>query len=227
MSLKSKLVAAAVAVTLVGGVITARAPSAKAATPQCGPHCVGVFSRAFGTPDSPNFIETVYHGVAKVGQPTILQRANGSDPAEDFIVPRAGMVSDFFNAGMVSADVNRHYGSERAVQIEYAPLGAPSGLCAGLATTAYQNEGLSLQPCNVPGTTVWILDTMDSPATGSTYFPLVNGTNMDFVHPFGMTYPSKADPSHKRLPQIVVRHLLGNPGRVPDRQLWGSVFRVL
>ena len=38
-------------------------------------------------------------------------------------------------AGLVSAVVNSHYGTERAAQIEYAPLGVPTGLCAALATT--------------------------------------------------------------------------------------------
>jgi hypothetical protein len=84
-----------------------------------------------------------------------------------------------------------------------------------------------MQPCSVPGTTVWIIDTADSPATAPTYFPLVNGTTTDFSHPFVMTYPSKADPADKRLPQIKVRHLTGNPAHVPDRQLWGRDFGVV
>jgi hypothetical protein len=49
---------------------------------------------------------------------------------------------------MVSAAVNAHYGSEHAVQIEYAPYGHATGLCTAVAVTAYQNEGLSLQPCS-------------------------------------------------------------------------------
>jgi hypothetical protein len=32
-------------------------------------------------------------------------------------------VSDFYTEGMVSAAVNAHYGSEPAVQVEYAPYG--------------------------------------------------------------------------------------------------------
>jgi hypothetical protein len=72
----------------------------------------------------------------------------------------------------VSAAVNRHYGTEYAVQFQYAPLGVPSGLCAALATTAYQNEGLTLQPCSVPAPPC-------GPSTRRThlrppeYFPLV------------------------------------------------------
>jgi hypothetical protein len=59
-------------------------------------------------------------------------------------------VSQFYADGMVSAAVNAHFGSEPAVQIEYAPYGQPTGLCTAVAVTAYQDEGLSLQPCSAP-----------------------------------------------------------------------------
>lgn len=112
-------------------------------------------------------------------------------------------MSDFFAAGLVSAAVNQHYGSETAVQIEYAPFGGRTGLCSGLAATAYQNEGLTLQPCSTPGTTVWVVDTADSPATAPARFPIVNGSTMDFTHPFAMI-------------------IHGNPAHVRISQLWGA-----
>ena len=40
-----------------------------------------------------------------------------------------------------------------------------SGLCLGVATTAFQDEGVTLQPCGVSAKTVWIVDTFDSPTT--------------------------------------------------------------
>jgi hypothetical protein len=222
MSITSKVLAAAATLTVAGGLSTAGTLPATAATTQCGPHCIQVFSRVFGTPAQPNFVETVFQGAARAGQPTILASPSSSNPAGDLIVSRVGLVSAFFAAGLVSAAVNLHYGTEVAVQIGYAPLGVPTGLCAALATTAFQNEGLSLQSCSVPGTTVWIKDFADSRATAPTYFPLVNGSTTDFIRPFGMTYPSKADPAKKKLPQIIVRHLIDNPATVPDRQLWGA-----
>ena len=221
MSIKTKVLAAAATLTLAGGLSMAGTLSASAATPQCGQRCVQIFSAKFG----PGFIETVFHGIPAAGVPTILHRASSSDPAEDLIVPLAGPVSMFYSLGMVSAAVNSHYGSEPAVQVEYAPLGVPTGLCAALARTAYQNEGLTLQPCSTPGTTVWILDFGDSPATAPTYFPLVNGSTRDFAHPFGMTI--NGNPAHKPFPQIKVRHLIGNPAHVPDNQLWGSAFGIV
>ena len=139
------MLAAAAVLTMVGGVSTVGTLSASAATPQCGQRCIDIFSAEFGTAAQPGFVQTVFHGVAEVGQPEILHRAGSSDPAEDFIVPRVGPVSQFYADGMVSAAVDSHYGNETAAQIEYAPFGMPTGLCSGLATTAYQDEGLTMQ----------------------------------------------------------------------------------
>jgi hypothetical protein len=222
MSIKSKVLAAAATLTIVGGLSTAGTLSASAATPQCGQACIQIFSAKFGTPAQPNFIETVFLGIPAAGVPTILHRASSTDPAADFIVPLGGPVpvSRFYADGLVSATVNSHYGSEPAVQVEYAPYGKPTGLCAAVATTAYQNEGLSLQPCSTPGTTVWVIDVADSPATAPTYFPLVNGSTTDFTHPFGMTI--LGNPAYELFPQIKIEHLTDNPVGVPDNQLWGS-----
>lgn len=247
MSIKNKVFSAAATVLLVGGAIAAGTMSANAATPQCGEHCIDIYNKKLGTADHPRFVETVHQGVAKVGQPTVLQRASSSNPAEDFL-PRVGKVSDFYKAHLVSSEVNRHYGDLRAAQIQYAPFGKASGLCVGLVTTAYQNEGLTLQSCGLPGKTVWILDTKDSPATAAdNYFPLVNGSTSDFRHPFAMTYQSHAQRglghwghgrgnhghwSHSRSnkhlsAQIQVRKLMGNPAHVPDSQLWGTNLGVV
>jgi hypothetical protein len=229
MSIKTKAIAAAATLTLAGGATTAgalTAGTASAATPQCGQQCIQIFSAKFGTYAQPNFIETVFHGVPARGVPTILHRASATDAASDFIIPlgRPEPVSTFYADGLVSAAVNKHFGSgaakpEDAVQVEYAPYGNPTGLCAALATTAYQNEGLSLQPCRIPATTVWIIDTNDSPKPG--YFALVNGSTTDFVHPIGMVI--HGNPARKRFPRIQVEHLTGNPTATPERQLWGSI----
>jgi len=221
MSIKAKVLATAATLTVAGGLSTVGTLPATAATPPCGPHCIQIFNAKFGTNANPNFVETVFQGVGKVGQPTIVAPPSSSDAAGDLIVPRAGTVSDFFAAGLVSAAVNQHYGSETAVQIEYAPLGMPTGLCSALATTAYQDEGLTLQPCSTPATTVWIVDTADSPAA-LPYFPIVNGSTTDFTHPFAMII--HGNPAHKQLPQIKVQRLRGNPDHVRISQLWGAKF---
>ena len=134
------------------------------------------------------------------------------------------MVSTFYADGMVSAAVNAHYGMETAVQVEYAPYGHATGLCAAVATTAYQGEGLSLQPCSTPVTTVFIIDTADAPTAAPGYFPIVDASTTDFTHPFTMTIDS--DPAHVQFPQIRLEHMIGNPSNVPDNQLWETAFAV-
>ena len=226
MSIKSKVLAAAATLAVVGGVSTVGTLSASAATPGCsqnGNTCVQIFSKRFGTPASPGFTESVFLGLPFAGVPTILQRTSTTNPAGDIIIPAAGTVSQFYAKGMVSAAANSHYGPEKAVQVEYAPHGKPTGLCAAIATPApYQNEGLTLQPCTTPGTTVFIIDTADSPSTAPVYFPIVLASTTDFVHPFTMSFPGPADPAHRLFPQIKVQHLTGNPANVPDYQLWGA-----
>jgi hypothetical protein len=218
MSIKSKVLAAAAALTVAGGLGTAAALPAGASTTQCGSACVQIFSKLYG----PGFVESAFQGIAAAGQPTILHVASDSDPTGDFINPlgHAVLVSTFYAQGMVSAAVNAHYGSEPAVQVEYAPYGQPTGLCAAVATTAYQNEGLSLQPCTTPGTTVFIIDKNDSPATWPAYFPIVNASTTDFTHPYTMTICG--NPAHKPFPQITLQRMHDNPTDVPDNQLWAA-----
>ena len=225
MPIKSNVLAVTAVLTLACGLSSAGTVAASAATPQCGSGCVEVYSMKYATPTSLGFVETVLLGIPLRGVPTIVQQASSSNPAEDLIVPAPGRVpvSQWYADGMVSAAVNAHFSGEFAVQIEYAPYGHPTGLCTAVATTAYQNEGLSLQPCSTPGVTIWILDTADA-SNAKPYFPIVNGSDTDFVHPFAMTI--LGNPAQQLITPIIMQHLIGNPSSVPANQLWGAHFGV-
>jgi len=250
MSLKSKLLAGAATMALVGSMGVVGAMSAAAATPSCGRDCIDIFSRAFGTHRTPNFVMDVLRQGAKVGQPIILFRTSNTDPAEDFVPSIQGTTADFYAAGLVSAAVALHYGcipggnfpncgttgvDDPAIELEYAPFGVDSGLCVGVAATATQGEGVTLQPCGVSAKTVWIIDTNDSPATFNRgYVPLINGSDTNFSHPFVLSYPGNGFPTDKPRPQLQVKNLTGfsqgrgTPiGSVDDTQLWGADFGVL
>ena len=245
MSIKSKVLAAAATLTLVGGLGAAgalTAGSASAATPSCGHSCIDVFSHQFGTHKSPNFVVDVLRQGEKVGQPIILFRTANFDPAEDFTVAFQGTVADFFAAGLVSSAVNLHYGggaagfpNDFAFENEYAPFGVDSGLCLGVAATAFQHEGVTLQPCGVSSKTVWIVDTFDSPTTlFNGYVPLVNGSDTNFSHPFVLTYPNNSFPTDVPRPQLTVTNITGSSngpgpvlGTVNVNQLWGADFGIL
>ena len=93
MSIKSKVFAAAAALTMVGGVGAVGAltvGTASAATPSCGSSCINVFAKQFGTHQSPNFIVDVLRQGEKAGQPIILFRTANYDPAEDWTVSFQG-----------------------------------------------------------------------------------------------------------------------------------------
>ncbi|HEV2252825.1 MAG TPA: hypothetical protein VGS06_06490 [Streptosporangiaceae bacterium] len=260
MSIRSKVLAAAATLTLVSGVGAAgalTAGTASAATPSCGNACINVFSKEFGTHHQPNFVVDVLRQGEKVGQPIILFRTANFDPAEDFSVAFQGTVADFFAAGLVSSAVALHYGclpsifpggscfnaktnphgfpNDFAFENEYAPFGVDSGLCLGVAATAFNDEGVTLQPCGVSAKTVWIVDTFDSPVTlFNGFVPLINGSDTNFSHPFVLTYPNNSVPTDKPRPQLVVTNLTGfqnGPGPVLGtvnvNQLWGATFGVL
>ena len=250
MSIKSKVFAAAATLTLVGGVGSVAALSAGAATPSCGNQCLDLFSREFGTHQQPNYVMDVWRQGAKVGQPVILFRTSNTDPAEDFTPAFQGLTSEFNAAGLVSNAVALHYGcagqfgansctkgvDDPAFETEYAPFGVDSGLCVGVASTAVQNEGVSLQPCGVSARTVWILDLNDSPSTfDHDYIPLINGSDTNFSHPYVLTYPKNGYPTDKPRPQLITQNLTGFTGNflvpvlgtVNDNQLWGADFGVL
>jgi hypothetical protein len=245
MSIKSKVLAAAATLTMVGGVGAAgalTAGTASAATPSCGWSCLDLFSHQFGNHGSPNYVVDVLRQGEKVGQPIILFRTANFDPAEDFTFAFQGTVADFFAAQMVSAQVDLHYGggavgfpNDFAFENEYAPFGVDSGLCVGVASTAVQGEGVTLQPCGVSSKTVWIVDTFDSPATlHHDYVPLINGSDNNFSHPFVLTYPNNSFPTDMPRPQLTVTNITGESngpgpvlGTVNVNQLWGADFGIL
>jgi hypothetical protein len=217
MSIKRKVLATAAVLTLTGGLSAVGTVAASAATSQCGTSCLTPESAAY-----PGFVEAVLFGLPVRGVPTIVSPATSSSRAEDFILATGQPVdADYYYArGMVSAAVVSHYEGKdyAAVQIEYAPDGKPSGLCSGIAATAYQDETLSLQPCSTPNTTVWILDFADSQIMND--YSIINASTTDFTHPFAMTI--LGNPAHQPVTPIIVQHLAGNPDHVPANQLWAT-----
>jgi len=207
MSIKSKVLATAATLALVGGVGTAgvlgAAVGANAATPSCGPGCIDIFSPLFGGygPTNSDFVLDVFRQHARIGQPLVLFRSSQYDPAEDFQLEYNGLVSDFAAAGLVSPNVALHYGGgadgnpatgapyadDPGFEIEYAPYGVDSGLCVGLNKAASQEEGVTLQNCGDSSTTVWIADVGFDPGNPGS----VTQTVYDFTTcPSGVTPPS-------------------------------------
>ncbi len=261
MSIKSKMLAAVATLATVGGVGTAgvlgTAATANAATPSCGPTCVGIFGQEFGHHGDPGFLLDVFQQYARIGQPIILYRASTSDPAEDFRLEFQGTVAGFLAAQMVTPAFALHYGcipvgtggggsgnfpdcfglgktfNDPAFEIEYTPDGVDSGLCAGVASTAVQNENVSLQECGASSKTVWAVDIYDQPIESFFlhYYPLINGSDTNFSQPFVLSYPQTSYPTYKPRPQLQVDYLSGyttgfppilNYPSIDDNQIWGA-----
>ena len=232
-------------------------PSAPQANPAGGPAPSStlpvdpvVFSRQFGTHSSPNFALDVLNNSEDAGQPIILFNTANSDPAQNWTVSMQGTTAQFYTSGLVSTAVAQHYGctpgvnfsncygqtavavNDPAYEFEYAPNGVDSGLCMGVASTAVQDEGVTLQPCGVSARTVWIADIFGSSATLSNgYIPLINGSDTNFTQPFVLTYPANGYPTDMPRPQLMVNQVTGSSqgsppgpelGTVGDNQLWGA-----
>jgi len=304
MSIKSKVLATAATLALVGGVGTAgvlgSAAAANATTPSCGPNCGSIWSQEFGN----QFVIDVYQQHIKINQPVILFRNSNGDPAEDFRITDQGSVAELFEAGLITSHaLLLHYGcdpatipssvfqafgcpvnalvnpgtdpftnvcpasgngagsgvvpdctsgnDEPAFEIQYTPNGVYSGLCAGVASTAVQEENVSLQECGASANTFWVLDTNDQPFSfwgtdgggnksdngwngyhdGFFNFPLINASDTNYTQPFVLTYPNSAYPTDKPRVALQVDNLTGytygewpfftNFDTVPDYQIWG------
>ena len=161
MSFKSKVLAGAASLALVGGVAVVGGLSASAATPSCGHRCVNLFSKKFSDflTTKPPFVVDVYRQGANVGQPIIMFQASNADPAEDFTrLPPGSRQRLRHRRARVPTWWPLHYAEDLAVEYQYSPNGVNSGLCIGVAETAINNEGVTLQPCGVSAKTVWIID---------------------------------------------------------------------
>ena len=247
MSIKSKVLAAAATLTLVGGVGVAgvmTAGTASAGTPSCGPSCINLFNKDFagfnGGAASP---VDVFRQGERTGQPIILFRSSNSDPAMDWSASFQGVARDLCPGGangaigLLSAATCLHYGDDFAFENAYTPFGVFSGLCLGVAATAFQREGVTLQPCGVSGRTIWIVDDNESFFHNFPGVPLINGSNTNFSHPFVLTYPPNANPTDIPRVQLRVTNLTGStqPGghhfpvisSVSSSQLFFATFGVL
>jgi hypothetical protein len=239
MSIKKKVFAVAATMTMVGGVSAIGLLPAAANTPSCGYDCYTYFGQEFSV-NYPAFVLDVLRQGEKVGQPVIQFRNSDSDPAEDFVYDEEGAVSDFYAAGLVSESLDFHYGGlgcesaytgtpptcqdpypdYNAFELEYAPYGVDSGLCAGTGSTAANGTPVALEACGVSGKTVWVEDVGDGDGP---FIPLINGSDTNFSHPYVLHYPGNAYPTDMPRVQLNTYTLQEySDGTVYDNELWAN-----
>jgi hypothetical protein len=217
MSIKSKIITAAAALSLIVGVGAAGTQTANAATVPCGLGCANLFSFAFGIAGNPVAYVLDVPGGAQVGGAVILAQESHTNPNEDFTESVQGTVHDLFLAGLVPSGLDALYSSRNVFEMEFAPGGVESGLCVGVAVFS-----VSLQPCGTGVKTLWILDPQTT-VSFIPYFAVISAATTNFQHPDSLTtlfFPGM---------QLVTAPLLPY-NRFPAlsaHQLWGVVRGVL
>ena len=233
---RSRIFAGLAPLALAGGLVMAAGTAGNAATIDCGATCVALASQEYGT----GYVSAVSDGTAQVGQQIMLSAA-GQYSAEDFRTEYVGTVADFLAAGLVTPAFALHYGciptvnfpdcfgsttqsfNDPAFEIEYSPDGVYSGLCAGLASTAAQEEGVTLQECGASPKTVWAIDLYNQPFESIIlgYAPLINGSDTNFSQPYVLTAGSSAGDT------LTTDQLQTTAGTVNPAQMWQLQTGVL
>ena len=224
MSIKSKVLAVAATMTMVGGVSAVGLLPADASTGPCGKACLSVFSQEFGS----GFVLDVLRQGEKAGQPIILFRTSNSDPAEDFTILDQGTVADYYADTTTMYAV---YGADEAYELEYSPYGVDSGLCVGVGSKAGNGTPVALEQCGVSDATLWVVDA-DGVTTASpdTYYPWINGSNTNFSNPYVLHYPGSAYPTDMPRPQLNTWGLqqysntASFPTNVFNNELWSGLY---
>lgn len=133
----------------------------------------------FGTAD----VSAVSGGTAATGQSVILAAA-AATATEDWSVAFQGVVSDFYAAGLMSATLNEHYGSDPVYEFRYKPGGASSTECLGIAPGPGPGTKVTLQPCGQTANTAWIDDIA---AASGGYVPYISGSDTQYPAPCVLT----------------------------------------
>jgi hypothetical protein len=174
MSIKSKVLAGAAALSVITGGLGVAAATANASTSECGHACVEI--------SNGGSVLDVYKRDAAVNQKIILWGAANFDPATDFVISWEGSVHQFYKAGLATAALNLHYGWAQAYQIQYAPYGQETGLCVA----SYDAAGgpVTLRPCGLSAKSTWAAVPAWNTNGGVI---LINGADKNFSDPTVLT----------------------------------------
>jgi hypothetical protein len=254
--------AATAAVTTLGlsaaGAASASVPAHRVrpnATPSCGVSCINLYNEEYG----PSLIQEVWKGFPRVGAKFVLAQASNSNPAEDFTYDVIGTVEQLCDAYPAPSSLSPtsyaclNYDSDDyyVLEADFAPLGYPTGQCAGVALTdgaVAQYTPVTLQTCGTSNA-MWIADTDNFaeycnpplPPAGP-YVPWINAADTPSSHPevltYGAEYYGSADRTHgsadlsngpryhSRDILMVAREKIFSDGTVFDSQEWGVWFGI-
>ena len=143
------LIRAAVLAAASVTAIALAVPSAKAATSACGSVCVSLYPLSYGTSDV-LAVKGASGTNAWTGEPIAIATASSTSQAEDWSISQQATVSEFYTAGLMSAAMNLHWGSDEAYEFAYTPGGTWTGLCMGTSTATALGRSLSRHAAQRP-----------------------------------------------------------------------------
>lgn len=209
----------AMGIAIAGSAGAATHHNKPGATPACGVSCANYFVREFGH----SFVLNDYRGQQSPGAKVLLYHPSNANLDEDWTIWPAGTVRQLASFGLVSPALALHYGSDDAFEVQYAPYGVGSGMCAGVARAASSGERVTLQWCGQSARTVWVLD---AASTSGGYAPLISGSDTNFSDPQVLTEPGW--PRSWPRPGLVTSRLREfADGTVYDDQMWKNSVGVL
>jgi hypothetical protein len=197
------------AVALAGGAVTAAAPTASAATTQCGSACFTFASGEYGE----SYVSAIQSRGPEQGSVVTLA-GSGNFEGEDFVSLDEGTTTQFFQDGIVPVTLAKNWPGYQLYEYEFAPFGHPSNLCIGTAAAAVNGTELSLQPCGVNDQTLWLPETHDA-ING--FEPIVAGSDTRSTAPYVITAGSPGG--------ALTTYEQASPER--SSQLWEEIVGVL
>jgi hypothetical protein len=205
--------ATAALATASGMVLTA--PAATAASTACGSGCISFYPLSTGSSDVlavSNPSRSPY-----TGESVTIAAASSTNHGEDWYLSEQDPVSDFYEIGLMSAEMNLHWGSDEAYEIDYAPGGDITGFCLGTSSSNGSGK-VTLQPCGETAATLWVADTADQNGRA---VPLINGNDNNYAYPYSLQAGGAGT-------QLTSNELIAGPGSPPSTaQEWGTIYGTL
>ena len=237
------------AVAVAAGSLSLSVGAASAATHvkkdtvACGGTCISVFTAQLGSFETMNaYVPGDTGAGGKVGQKVNIHLFGNYRPNGDFEPSISGFVfqycgflaNDFFSP---TSYICQHYPFFDVIEMNWAPFGNQSGLCAGVAKGGVAGENVTLQNCGVNANTVWVLDRNHATRNHDcripvpnfflpigpgvdphvNYCPYINGGDTKFSQPLVLTLNTGSQRPQEQL-QLQPERLVG--GEVRTNQLF-------
>jgi hypothetical protein len=220
MSLKVKgLAALAVAGAAIAAAAAVAGPSAQAETVHCGIRCVTLASESFGADH--------VVGVSDNGGALL---APGYNSAEDFIAVPVGTVAELAAAGKIPSQLASAYAQEIVYEFSYAPYGALTGQCLGVASPT-AGSAVVLQKCGNPITQQpWPAWTAQEGALWIGVYRDSNGDAEPFVNVAASTSAAEVLTASTASGPLSIQYMSLNSGYgasgVASDQMWESLIGI-